>query len=439
MQHKYFNTIDELEARSPAAGHTIAAPFDFAQFVPSTLMARCAGWIFAWLFQAVLALFWGLRNLAPAPRIPFVKIVLVMRDKDIREVLADTRRFLAPFGPEMRQLSGGGDFVLGLDGPEHDRQRRAIEASLRAEDIDWIAARSRALGERLLAAGGGTIDVARGYFRRASAETCCELFGLEAVDLDGFGDWTYSVSNLLFADPFGSARNRDAGLAGAARLRDVIARAIHRLRAAGGDEDSFVGRLILYRDPETGAALDDGAITAIVVGMASGFAPTITMAAVHGLQSLASRGPWFERARALARAGDADGLRKIVWEAARLGPALQPGQWRYVAEDAVIAGGARRVRKGDLLAVATQYGLKDPEAWPDPLKFEPGRGGDPAADRLGSMMFGLGLHRCVGARLAKAQLDGLFLELLARPNLRPAEALITAGPFPWRWHWTYSA
>jgi cytochrome P450 len=72
------------------------------------------------------------------------------------------------------------------------------------------------------------------------------------------------------------------------------------------------------------------------------------------------------------------------------------------------------IRKDDVIAVSLSGADRDP-AWagPEPERFDPTR--SPAG---GHLAFGHGMHRCVGAELARLELRILFPALLRRfPDL----------------------
>jgi hypothetical protein len=67
----------------------------------------------------------------------------VSRDKDVRHVLAHPEQFEVPFGREMKELAGDENFVLGLEGGEHDEQNSRIRTVL--GEKSWQAQRCREL------------------------------------------------------------------------------------------------------------------------------------------------------------------------------------------------------------------------------------------------------------------------------------------------------
>ncbi len=91
---------------------------------------------------------------------------------------------------------------------------------------------------------------------------------------------------------------------------------------------------------------------------------------------------------------------------------------RHAYEDVTVAGHTfgRGDRVGLLLAAANH----DPAVYPDPAHFDPARF-DPARKPAPQLAFGAGLHFCVGAPLARLELQIALPILLARcPNLRLA-------------------
>ena len=59
--------------------------------------------------------------------------------------------------------------------------------------------------------------------------------------------------------------------------------------------------------------------------------------------------------------------------------------------------------------LATAAALRDPLAYPDPDRFDISRESDPS-----TIYFGFGIHRCIGAHLARLEMRVAFEELLTR-------------------------
>ncbi|MCW5891104.1 MAG: cytochrome P450 [bacterium] len=80
---------------------------------------------------------------------------------------------------------------------------------------------------------------------------------------------------------------------------------------------------------------------------------------------------------------------------------------RYAQEEAVVGG--RRIARGDALLLSYLSGNRDEAVFADPMRFDVRRPN--AADHVA---FGLGVHFCLGAHLARMELRAFLTELLAR-------------------------
>lgn len=421
---KYYDAIRKAQSDTASTPSAPITPFDLDELGPDTTLRRWKTWIFSYVLRAALFV---LRELWPNPK--FGRLVIVTRESDVRAVLAQPSVFEVPYGLEMTELAGGTNFVLGLEGPEHDAQNAVIRAVMPRSDLDRITGLAAHFSKVLIEGSGGRIDVMKDLMTRVATETCCAYFGLRVDDPDAFAEWAMSISALLFADPFGDPATRRLALNGSAQIRAVIDRAIARAEQTP-ETDTVIGRLIAQR---AAGAVTTGQIRAILVGLVTGFIPTNTLAGGKILEELLRRPRVLEDAIACARRDDLDGLQAILLEAARLNPALAPGQWRYAAQDGVIAPDTSRQRsvpKGSVLMVATMSALRDRRVFDAPGAFRPGR------PNRSSLMFGDGAHACLGMHVAIAQIAQVFRVLLAQPNVRRTAdqwgAIGWVGPFPRR-------
>ncbi|MDI1284142.1 MAG: cytochrome P450, partial [Reyranella sp.] len=432
---KYFARIDayEREERNDIDPRPLP-PFDIDVLGTDGLFKRATRRLQRWFF---LFAFWVLRTVWPVAR--FGRLVIISRYDDVREVLAKPQHFLVPFGPEMRALTGGADFLLGLDGPAHDAQRAILEAVVLRSDAQGILDNTRTVTELLLKNSGGRIDVMQDLMGRVFTETCSDYFGLDLDEPNAFADRTMSVSALIFADPFGSAATRKLALNGAVRIRYLIDRAIERAEAKPRP-NAVIDRLVQYRrDDGTRVAPEE--IRAMALGTIIGLIPTNTLGAGKMIEELQRQGllqsvigaaSAAEKART---AGDAETakrhrgeLKKLLLEAARLNPALFPGQFRYVPKATTVAG--KLVAAGSVMVVGTMSALRDSRKFKCAGAFEPGRELDPA------LMFGEGAHVCLGAYLAMEQITEICQVLFSQAGIRLADGpegwLAYVGPFPRR-------
>jgi pentalenolactone synthase len=97
----------------------------------------------------------------------------------------------------------------------------------------------------------------------------------------------------------------------------------------------------------------------------------------------------------------------------RIAPHSEGWAPRYAKQDLDIGG--VRVKAGELVLLDRPSADRDSEVHPDPETFDIRRSPNP------HIAFGQGDHYCMGAPLARLQLEILFSRLLPRfPGLRPA-------------------
>ncbi|SDN70962.1 hypothetical protein [Afipia sp. GAS231] len=377
--------------------------------------------LWLWSLRVVFALF---RIVWPIPK--FGRLVIITRDADVRDVLKQHDIFRVPYGPEMKELGGGAaTFVLGLEGAEQQRQHELIRGLIGEQDAKWLIQRTRQIADTLLDASEGRIDVMKDLITRVASETCAEFFGLDVDDRDAFAEWSMSISAVLFADPFGKPATRKLALAGASRVRSVIDAGLVRLSINPSPAPiEGLGKTILQRLRDT--HISDDEIRAIMVGMITGFIPTTTLAAGNILEQLLRKPDGLDAVAAAAKQARSsddpaarDRLEQLLFEAARLNPALNPGQWRYAAQDGIVTtAGSHRIAAGSVLLVATASAMRDHQS----KGYE--------------LVFGSGVHACLGKTLAMAQITEIFESLLSRDEVRVRKdalgKIYRVGVFPRR-------
>jgi cytochrome P450 len=354
----------------------------------------------------------------------------VSRYDDVIDVLKRQDVFGVPFGTKIELLNGGPNFVLGMaDGPDHQAQHDIIMQAFAAPDNQAIVAPIAAEeGEVLVAASGGRLDAIRDLVTRVPTRVVERYYGVPVPDEVRFAHITITMSTFMFGDPTDNPAVRDEALKAAAELKPIVDGAIAAARAAPSS-DTIVGRLASAKGAD-GAPVPDDTIRAILNGMITGFVPTNTMAGGHMLEMLLRRPDMMRAAQAAARADDDALLTRCLWEAFRFMP-LNPGPFRECVADSVIGEGtrhARRIARGTKMLVGTHSAMFDPRRVKRPNAFDPDR---PSGDNL---TLGSGLHWCIGAPLAEAQITHTLKPLLVRRNLRRASGaaghLAKDGPFP---------
>lgn len=410
-------------------GTTATASHAKREFDPSAMHSSgLKAWITAKIIRRPFAIMAFLRRFFPIAK--FGNWALITRYDDVAEALQNDKGIAVPFGPRMKEMSGGPNFVLGMpDGPAYQGLHAEIMRVFPLADNDTIIAPlSYREASRLVEEGSGKIDAVGGLLAQVPASICEEYYGITIPDREGFTRWTITMSSYMFGNPGDDPELKKAAFAAAALVRPLIDEGIKKAQEEAG-ADTVIARLV-KRQKEDPEAMPDNIIRAIMVGMITGFAPTNIMASGHVIETLMSNPDWLRQAQEAARAGDDDLLKRCLFEAMRFWP-INPGPFRVAAQDVVIAAGTRRetlIKKGTNLMVSTQSAMHDPRRVDKPGQFNPER------KQTDYMLMGFGLHWCIGAPLAYAQITQTLKPLLERGNLRRAPGaegkLTTFGPFP---------
>jgi cytochrome P450 len=374
-----------------------------------------SGRILGALLSRPLPLLAALRRLWPILSLP--KLVLVTRFDDVQEVLTHDQAFHVPYGRKVTELNGGPNFLLGMqDGEDYRLQRQFLMRAFRFEDVaDVVAPRARRLARALVEKAAGRIDAVEDLLTRVASLICKDYYGVEMPgDVADFGHWTMAMSTHIFVDATTDyPPHRRAAEAAAERVRSLVRDSIAKAKR-GDSPGTVLERLVALQAAD--GRLNDEIILSIVIGMVTGFVPTNTVAAGNILDTLLSRPKFMAAARAAARAGDDERLRRCLFETLRF-KHIHLGVVRTCAADYTLAAGtarATRIRKGRYVVASTWSAMFDARRVAHPGRFDPDR--QPAD----YMLFGYGLHWCVGAYIAAAQITQTFKALLVKDGLRRA-------------------
>tara|TARA_R110002051_G_scaffold273597_1_gene334232 strand:- start:7106 stop:12010 length:4905 start_codon:yes stop_codon:yes gene_type:complete len=461
-QAKYYARIDELSAdEATTTGGQGSSEFDFSVLKDDSIRAKVASWL---LHQpSTYAL---LRRFKPV--LKFRGLYFVTRYDDVDYIRRNDELFEAPYKREMRSLTRGVNFLLGMGrGAEHERQLRFIMgdpgldngAFQRADLENIIIPHTQKVATQLLHYSGGEIDVIHDYLSRISVEVCAHYYGLEPDDPDAFAKWLMSLSALLFADYSGNVEVRRLAQAGLKRIEPVVDAAIQRARTCLHNKghieakfgkaycdwmaDTVIGRLVAKQSSAgLGAGPTDDEIRAMIIGLAVGFVPTGAAAGGHILEVLQKKKKVWKRAVEFSTqdtdASSNVNLDAIISEAMRFKPPIIPGLPRYVvdkpdmSQKKVDSPRVDRIPKGATILAASMSAMFDPRALGRDIgRFKAGR-----TLRKPDLQFGgtEHLHYCIGERIFKEIIREALKPLLAQTNLRRARGqpgrMQRSGPFP---------
>lgn len=422
----------DFKSRPPSSERsgTPSSHFDPNDLQPSGWSKRLQ-----WIFDEPHWLFWLLREFWPIPRL--FGWAAVTRYDDVAEVLEHDDVFQVPFGEKVRRLNGGPNFLLGMqrDSEYWVCQKQVMQAFRRDDVAKIVTPLAKRASNDIIAqsegAGKGRIDAIEGLITRVPIVICSQYYGIRIPEPQraDFGRWLIAMSLYTFGNPLDNPRYERAAIAAGIQVRELVDSTIRWAKERSVASDTVVDRLVKMQT--TNANLTDPVIRSYLIGMMTGFVPTNTMAAGHMLVMLLRRPQFMEAAKKAAVAGDDERLKRCLFEAMRFMP-LNPGPFRICASDYTVAAGTSRnttIKKGTKVLAGTESAMFDNRRVTRPRTFNPDR---PSTDY---MLFGHGLHWCVGAFIAEAQITQTFKALLVQKHLRPSRdsdgKLKTLGPFPW--------
>jgi cytochrome P450 len=328
---------------------------------------------------------------------------IVMRHPDVTAILGD-RRFHSALSL-LPQMSGVEDVdlssrqqrsILAMEGDEHQRLRRLVSPAFTPRSADRLRPVMRrvigGLVEPLLPTGRCELvsDVCEPY----PIPIICELLGAPAEDWKLFSGWATDIFRIF---------NND------------IAADLDRIKGALSDLDAYVRAMVDERRSKPAEDLLSDLIAAEEAGDRLSTDELVMMC------------------EAVLMAGTDTTRNQLACSVALL--AQHPDQWRRLAEDPALTkpaveetmrylgavGGTARFASedieyrdvvfptGTLVATSLATANMDPEIWDDPHRLDIERA--PAGTT--QMTLGWGLHHCLGAALARAELQEA-LPLLAR-------------------------
>ncbi|KOG54568.1 cytochrome P450 [Streptomyces griseoflavus] len=343
---------------------------------------------------------------------------LATRYADARLVLGD-RRFSRAEGlerDEPRQSEGQRDSgILSMDPPDHTRLRTLVAKAFTVHQVEklrpWVRELTHGLIDELEAAGP-PVDLVDRYALPIPVAVICRMLGVPEEDRPKFRTWSDAAlsTSSLTAEEFDANREE---------LRAYMAKLIEDHRTT--PRDDLMTRLIEARD--VGDRLSELELIDLCVGiLVAGHETTATQIPNFVLSLLDHPGE-LERLRA-----EPELIKSAVEELLRFVPlGSGAGFPRYATEDIEVGG--TLVRAGEPVLVAVGAANRDALRFDEPGTLNIARDGN---QHLG---FGHGVHHCLGAPLARLELQEALIALITRfPKLHVAgdvvwkDQMLVRGP-----------
>ena len=357
-----------------------------------------------------------LRDGARAWSYPERGVTLLTRFADVHAALRDRRlgraydhRYTdAEFGrpgpdPRLPQWNASERFsLLNLEPPDHTRLRRLVSKVFTAAAIADLQPAIESLARQQLSLLPAQFDLIGGYAQPFSIAVICTLLGVPVADGRLLLDWSHAIVKMYEFRVGADERGRAEHAAG-----DFIAYVSELIESRRQNpQPDLISELVAVSDTGDRLTVDEIVGTVIVLLNAGHEATVNTLG--NGMRALLLH---------------PDQWRRVVTDQVPAGPAVEEMiRWdpplqlfeRWVLDDDVEIAGTG-LGRGDRIAMLFGSANRDERRFPDADRFDVGRG---ERTHIG---FGGGLHFCIGAPLARLELQVTLDLLRGLPHLELAE------------------
>jgi cytochrome P450 len=354
------------------------------------------------------------------------------RYDDIARVLKDSRHFGRAISPLSRdelprdQLSPpdprraafdafNSNHLLDSEPPKHTRLRSLVQLAFTPRRVERLRAGIGEIVQKLVTdlRGQGSFDLVEEYAAPLPVTVIARLLGVPEEFRASLRPWSAAIVRLYEVDPptevVGAAEQ--AVLDFSALLRELL-----RQRRKVPQDDLITA---LAEVEDGGERLSESELidTCILLLNAGHEASVNGLSA--GMLNLCSTGQWKTLVRAAQQGAPEEYFRTVVEEVLRHDTPL-PMFERLVLQDTSISGVL--LKRGQKVALLYASGNRDAQKFEAPDELRLGRDPNP------HLTFGLGIHYCLGAPLARLELSSSLRALaLAFPKLEVEEAVYSGG------------
>jgi cholest-4-en-3-one 26-monooxygenase len=328
-------------------------------------------------------------------------VVEVSRQSDLFNSLPAERQLLAIFKMQPGEDRSGEAILrqlLNMNGTEHNEYRTVVNRRFTPRAVDHLRAQIEAVTAELLdeASGRTEGDFVTEISAKLPLAVIAEMFGIPRAD------WPmmFRLSNEMIGP-------EDPEYAKSDSIRETLERA--RMEFFQYFSGLIADRQKNPRD-DLSTALAHGCVHAQAIPpfeMLSYFAlliiagnETTRNATTGGLHALIQHPEQWNRLKNDPRLVPTAVDEIIRW----VSPVIQ--FTRVATRDTVLRG--QKIREGDVLGLFYPSANRDEEVFEEPFKFDIGRNPNP------HLAFGIGAHYCLGANLARLELQIMFQQLAQR-------------------------
>lgn len=318
------------------------------------------------------------------------------RHADVEAALRDIKVFSSEFGQGPRFTPPAG---MLSDPPQHTFFRGLLQQAFTPKMVGTLAGRVQELADELLdeLEGRDEFDLHDDYAFPLPVIIVSELLGIPEGDIHLFKRWSdSSVEAMGSEDP--TPFEPDLAAMNAYVMEQIAER-----RAAKNPNDDLITKLVLAEDD--GQSLDDEDILRAITQLLVGGNETTTSLITNAVWRLQQNRDLWDRLVA-----DPSLVERAMDESLRYDPPVL-GLYRNTTQDVEVHG--ERIPANAKVMLHYAAANRDPEVYDNPHEFSLDR------QPRRHLAFGLGVHFCLGAELARLEGRTAVATLVRRlPNLK---------------------
>lgn len=293
--------------------------------------------------------------------------------------------------------------MLMKDGAEHARLRRNANPGFSLQALEPWRAMIRQTTEMLVdkAHKAGRMDLVADFAEPLPVRVIMDLFAIPSKDWEAFQQWSLDNTRLFGITTEGNVKEV------AIKTNEAIVNLFNYLKDFIQERREKPGRDMLswMINAQEEGRLDEGElISNAILIVTAGHVTTVDQLS-NGVYALLTHPEQLARLNE-----DPTLIKSAVEEILRFCPSV-PFIHRIATEDMELRG--RTIKRGQVVFLGMAAANRDPEAFPDPERFDITRGANK------HLAFAFGPHTCIGATLARYDLEvGLGTLFQRLPNMR---------------------
>ena len=293
-----------------------------------------------------------------------------------------------------RQMAGTSPLVshhmLFSDPPDHTRLRGLVAKAFTARRVQRLRTRMEEITEDLLGelAGGSEVDLMDVLAYPLPITVISEMLGIPAEDRGEFREWTTILTSAAAPN-----ETKEAGRA----MADFVTGLLAAKRAEPADD--LLSALVQASEGDDRLS-EEELVAMVFLLLTAGFETTVNLIA-NGLLALLCHPDQL----ALLRQ-EPSLLPNAVTEFLRFDSPVNLASMRFTAEPVDIGGVV--IPEGEIVMIGISSANRDSARFPDPDRLDITRWDS------GHLSFGHGIHHCLGAMLARIEVEAAIGQLIRR-------------------------